>query len=201
MSLNQLLIEIGDRLSSRKFRLLACAAVRRLPIAAKGSGEQAIALAERFADSGISAHELAAARLAGRFLPGHPAWAVCWGPEEDAEGMARRALAWVAGQQGAGGNRVDYRNEEIEQAHLLREIAAHLFRPVVIDPAWLAWSDATVVRLARGIYDEGAFEQMPILGDALEEAGCADAIILDHCRQADGHVRGCWLLDLLMRKK
>ena len=42
---------------------------------------------------------------------------------------------------------------------------------------------------------------MPVLADALEEAGCQDAIILNHCREPGGHVRGCWVVDLLLGKK
>ena len=54
--------------------------------------------------------------------------------------------------------------------------------------------------LARTIYEERAFDGMPVLSDALEEAGCNDADILDHCRQAGPHVRGCWVVDLILGK-
>jgi hypothetical protein len=65
---------------------------------------------------------------------------------------------------------------------VLREIIGNPFRSTTLDPRWLAWESATVVRLARGIDEDGAFERMPILADALEEAGCADTEILNHCR-------------------
>ena len=53
-------------------------------------------------------------------------------------------------------------------------------------------------RLAQGIYDERAFDRLPVLGDALEDAGCHDDAVLGHCRQqGKQHVRGCWLGDLL----
>jgi hypothetical protein len=200
MSLTQLLNTIGDLLSARQWRLLPCAAVRRLPLPAKGSAADSVALAERFADGRGSEDTLRSARFGGRFQPGHPAWAVCWSPNEDPRAMAERALAWVIGC--TAGSRFDVASHEREyQADLLREIAAPLYEPVVFDPTWRVWSDATVVRLAQGIYDEHAFEQMPILGDALEEAGCTDATILDHCRKSDMHVRGCWLLDLVLAKR
>jgi hypothetical protein len=70
------------------------------------------------------------------------------------------------------------------------------FRPVT--PAWQ--SDA-VVRLAQAIYDERAFERLPILADALAEAGCDHAAILEHCRGPGPHVRGCWVVDLLLGKE
>jgi hypothetical protein len=54
--------------------------------------------------------------------------------------------------------------------------------------------------LAAGIHEDGAFERMGILADALEEAGCTDADILGHCRAEGEHVRGCWLVDLLLGK-
>jgi len=57
-----------------------------------------------------------------------------------------------------------------------------------------------VVQLAEGIYEDRAFDSMPVLGDALEDAGCADEAILRHCRQADEHVRGCWVVDLILNR-
>jgi hypothetical protein len=84
------------------------------------------------------------------------------------------------------------------QADLFREVFGNPFRPPTIDPAWLSWNGVTIPGLALAIYDEKAFERMPILGDALEEAGCSDPVILDHCRREGGHVRGCWVLDALL---
>jgi hypothetical protein len=194
-SLTRLLEALGGKLGDRKWRLLACAAVRRLR-QLSSAAQQAVAVAERFADGRATAHELAAARFAGRFTPGHPAWAVCWGPDADGQAMAVRALSWVAGLSGDSLSC----NEPDAQADLVREVAAHRFRPVHVDPLWRAASDGAVVRLARGIYEDQDFAQMPILGDALEEAGCTDAEVLDHCRRG-GHVRGCWLLDLLLEKE
>jgi hypothetical protein len=84
---------------------------------------------------------------------------------------------------------------------LLRDVFGPL--PVRGIPAlrwWLAWEDGVVARLAQGIYHEGAFERLPILADALEDAGCTSADILEHCRGPGPHVRGCWVLDLLLEK-
>jgi hypothetical protein len=83
---------------------------------------------------------------------------------------------------------------------LLRDLFGNPFRPPpAVDPAWLTWNGGTVAHLARSIYDEGAFDRMPVLADALEEAGCTDAEILIHCRGGP-HVRGCWLVDALLRR-
>jgi hypothetical protein len=68
---------------------------------------------------------------------------------------------------------------------------------VAIDPVWLAWERGIVRRLARAIAAEDAFDLLPILGDALEEAGCADPVILGHCRSAGPNLRWSWLVDLL----
>ena len=58
----------------------------------------------------------------------------------------------------------------------------------------------TVSRIAQRIYEDRAFDRMPVLADALEDAGCADADVLAHCRRPAGHVRGCWVIDLLLGK-
>jgi serine/threonine protein phosphatase PrpC len=75
------------------------------------------------------------------------------------------------------------------------------FAPVCVDPGWLNWNDGTVARLARAMNEEKDFERMPILADALEDAGCTDALLLDHCRSPGPHSRGCWLVDLLLGAK
>jgi hypothetical protein len=65
---------------------------------------------------------------------------------------------------------------------------------------WCGWKDGTVVKLARAIAEADQFEDLPILGDALEDAGCTDEAILAHCRGPGPHVRGCWVLALLLGK-
>jgi serine/threonine protein kinase len=67
----------------------------------------------------------------------------------------------------------------------------------VADPSWLRFSDGLIVRLAQTIDQGGRFEELPVLADALEDAGCTDEAILGHCRSASTHVRGCWVVDLL----
>jgi hypothetical protein len=74
---------------------------------------------------------------------------------------------------------------------------AGLHRPAADDPAWLT---ADVVGLARTIYESRSFDRMPALADALVVAGCDDTEILDHSRGQAEHVRGCWVLDLLLGK-
>jgi hypothetical protein len=85
-------------------------------------------------------------------------------------------------------------------AAMLREIF-HPFAHRRPDSACLAWNDGLVPRLAQTIYAERAFEQLPILGDALEDAGYADAAVLAHLRSPGPHVRGCWALDLVLGKE
>jgi len=80
------------------------------------------------------------------------------------------------------------------QCVLLRDIFGNPFRPVVFDPRW---QSETAVALAKGIYADRAFDRMPILADALEEAGCDNFDVLNHCRGDGPHVRGCWVVDLL----
>ena len=65
------------------------------------------------------------------------------------------------------------------------------------DPSWLT---STVLALAGGIYEERAFDRLPILADALMDAGCANDDVLNHCRSDGPHVRGCWVVDLILGK-
>jgi hypothetical protein len=79
----------------------------------------------------------------------------------------------------------------------LRDIFGNPFRPVAPDPAWFSLS---IVQLAETIYHRRAFDRMPELADALEQAGCTNADILAHCRGPGPHVRGCWVIDMILGK-
>jgi hypothetical protein len=81
---------------------------------------------------------------------------------------------------------------------ILRFIVGNPFRPVVFDPRWRT---ETAVALAAGIYAERAFDRLPILADALEEAGCDRPDVLAHCRGPDPHARGCWVVDGVLGKQ
>jgi hypothetical protein len=85
-----------------------------------------------------------------------------------------------------------------EQCRLLREILGNPFRPPTVDRTWLSWGGGAAARVARAVYEESAFDQLPILADALEEAGCGDAELLTHLRSEGPHVRGCWALDAVL---
>jgi hypothetical protein len=95
------------------------------------------------------------------------------------------------------------------QASILRDLFGPLpFRPVPIDPAWLTRKDGTVRRLAEATYSERSLPaghldaaRLGVLADALEDAGCSDADILNHCRAPGVHVRGCWVIDLVLGKE
>jgi carbon storage regulator len=69
---------------------------------------------------------------------------------------------------------------------------------VVFDPAWLTWNDGTILRLARAIADEGNYGALPILADALEEAGCTDADILGHCRTCGPDIGSSWVVSFIL---
>src|SRR6266566_5279138 len=90
--------------------------------------------------------------------------------------------------------------EPVPRVALLRCLFGNPFRAAPADPAWLAWDGGTVGRLARAIYDERAFDRLPILADALEDAGCTDAELLGHLRGKGPHVRACWAVDAILEK-
>jgi hypothetical protein len=126
-----------------------------------------------------------------------------WGrglePQEDV------AVAAVLAVEFAGGFRAKLREQQA-QCELLRCLAGNPWRPVPAPaPPVLSWNDGCVARLARAAYDdrllpEGRLDpaRLAVLADALEEAGCQDADILGHCRAGGEHVRGCWVVDLIL---
>lgn len=133
------------------------------------------------------------------------AWATCWRllfsdtmEDREQDSGVIRALQFAA-REGTRGVRVgESRVEYQAQANLVRDIFGNPFQPVAADLAWLT---STVVSLATAIYDDRAFDRLPILADAREDAGCTQEEVLNHCRQPGVHVRGCWVLDLVLGKK
>jgi hypothetical protein len=88
--------------------------------------------------------------------------------------------------------------EESIQADLLRDVIANPFRQISIEPEWRT---STVMALTQRIYAEQDYEILPILADAIEDAGCGNRDVLDHCRDPRlVHVKGCWLVDLILGK-
>jgi hypothetical protein len=212
--------------SPRKLQLFAAACCRRvwhrLP---DPRSRRAVEVAERYADGEATAAEVTAARdeavraqvavgVAGRWDAGEcgvvalaqaPDWLPDrWPTASSVAGMAARA----AGQHAelTGRNRKERRQnyvdrsgkEMVAQCALLRDIVGPLpFRPVLVD---VAWRTEAVVGLARGMYEARDFGPMPVLADALEDAGCADEDFLSHCRSPGPHVRGCWVVDAVLGK-
>jgi len=88
--------------------------------------------------------------------------------------------------------------EATAQCELLREICGSPFRAITVAPSWLT---CNVIAIAQAIYDERAFDRLPILADALEDVGCTNEAVLAHCRGPGTHVRGCWVVNVLLRKE
>jgi hypothetical protein len=123
---------------------------------------------------------------------------MAWEDAARAIGSAEAAAAW---QPGTSPPAIDWQlmsaSELAIQAALLRDIFGNPFRPVAFDPLWRT---STAVGLARTMFESRDFAAMPVLADALEEAGCDNADVLAHCRGPGPHVRGCWVVDLVLGK-
>ena len=113
-------------------------------------------------------------------------------------GVIHTMVLSAGGTPPAEAAREAYRAELEAHAALLRDIFGNSIRPATVDPAWLT---GTVVALARQMYESRDFSAMPILADALQDSGCDNADILSHCRGSGPHVRGCWVIDLLVGKE
>jgi len=93
----------------------------------------------------------------------------------------------------------ELRDEHLRlQATVFRDIVGNPLDPVPFDPRWRT---EDTLGLARGIYEERAFARLPLLADALMDAGCDDDRLVGHCRSKGPHARGCWVVDLVLGKK
>ena len=89
------------------------------------------------------------------------------------------------------------RDQSVAFRGLVWDVAGNPFRPAELDPHWRT---GTAVSIARGMYEAHDFSAMPILADALQDAGCDGEAVLAHCREPGVHVRGCWVVDLVLGK-
>ena len=207
--------------SERKLRLFCCACCRRIwHLFSDERCRNAVEIAERFADGHASVEELneagemsdeAADEAEDAELCGFKKFALVGTSNAAAftvDVNATVTTEWTAyaltgssavADKDEEAARLEAFNLEVRgQAALLRDIFDNPFRPVAVEPSWLS---PKVVRLAQSIYDDRAFDRLPILADALEEAGCNGAEILAHCRGPGPHVRGCRAVDLLLGKE
>jgi hypothetical protein len=190
------------RASGRKLRLFAVAAARQLmalvPALANKSRRYAVDIAEAYADRNASQTAFAGIQAQMR-QDGH------------ADLHVRRLFEAVVGKVASTAaelamidfflvavNQPSARTEAIVamQLSMLQEAFSDLMACHTLPPL-----PANVRKIAGAIYEERAFDRLPILADALEEAGCTDAEVLEHCRGPGPHVRGCWVVDLLLGKE
>jgi len=214
----------GGKLSGRKARLFAAAVCRRLwPLLTDGRARTAVEVAERFADGLAGQRELSAASAAAEAAHAGTALA------ENAIWHAVRSALWLdlgsaahhaafaaccagqgrpAEQRRFGPLHAAMSSELAAQCGLLRDLTGNPFRPPpCLPPSLLRWDGGTLPRLARGAYADRdprtghlGPDRLAVLADALEDAGCTDTELLAHLRGAGPHVRGCWVIDLLLGK-
>ncbi len=212
---------LHGKASDRKLRLFACACCRHIwHLLADDRSRKAVELAERFADGLASEQEREAAeeaanqakrvtgvsRQASNYtIPEMftiAARAACVTAEGDADTETLLAIvaacSLIARNEASG---LGWEAEMVACSSTLREIVGNTFLPPPPLPAAvLTWNDGTVRRMAEGIYEERAFDRLPILADALLDAGCDNENLIAHCRSEGPHVRGCWAVDLILGK-
>jgi hypothetical protein len=215
-------LQVTGKLSERKARLFAVGCCRRIWSLLPDEGARAaLEISERYCDGLADGVALQVAKNAaissydhyqdtdesgnfsGKESASMAVAAACW---VEADLQEEALLVVIDNAIGLGRLSTGWRNggqvERRRQCNSLRDSFGPLpFRDIAIDPAWLAWNEGVVAKLAASIYEKRAFERMPILTDALEEAGCTDADILGHCRRPGLHARGCWVIDCLLGRK
>ncbi|HEX4610413.1 MAG TPA: hypothetical protein VH092_19640 [Urbifossiella sp.] len=193
--------------SRRKGRLAAAAGLRHFWADLSDDQRRAVAAAERYADGEIRFSELRAAAVpvgpgAVGTLPG----AVAQITHREYAGPLRHAATLFVPVVVGGPVYTNppfpaaraYAEQGRPMMAILRCVFGNPFRPIAVGPSWRT---SAVVALAVGIYAERAFDRLPVLADALEDAGCGDEEVLAHCRGAGPHVRGCWVVDLVLGKQ
>jgi hypothetical protein len=220
---------LRGKASDRKLRLFACGCCRRVwHLMTDERSRNVVETAERFADGLVRQKALKAA-LATMSLPDVAnseeevaGYAAAAAAGKSASGAAEGVLEVFEILEPTPEERrqsellaaVDTRGMTREQAGveieaiwgrrrriactLLREVIGYPFQSLSANPAW---QTAEAVGLARTIYEEHRFADLPILADALEETGCDNAELLSHCREPGEHVRGCWAVDLILGKE
>jgi hypothetical protein len=207
---------LPKRLRLRKWRLYAVHCCQVIyPLLTRDAVRQALQTAEAYADGLASPEQLRegwlAVRQALNSTPLRSRWesaltAVLHATTVELRSWDVEHLSFVIEETLRGEGIVPLKaSPQSSQRELLAErqrecaILRDLFNPVLppIDPSWLLWEDGQIPQLAQAIYQEGRFEAMPVLADALEEAGCDEQALLDHARLPAEHFKGCWLLDAL----
>lgn len=196
---------LRGRASERKVRLFTVACCRQaVDLFSDRRLQNAINLAERLADGGVKEAE----RLATETAADHAAQedpdvgdlntylliprsvvAVRYDIDAAASDVAGIVHASQYSEVSFDGIEAEV---QTDQADVLREMFGNPFRHVVFAPSWRT---SAVLALARSMYDSHDFTLAPVLADALEEAGCGDAQVLEHLRGGGPHVRGCWCVD------
>jgi hypothetical protein len=193
--------------SERKARLFAAACLRHVWVKLGKSGRKLTEFAEAYAD----APELGAKPRLSRFV----GWLANWKGRIQFQYLMRQArdefaydlISWASCDMEFGAPFFAYNiTDDAErfgitfeaQARLVHDLVGNPFRPANLNSSWRT---SNVTALAQSIYEDRAFDRLPILADALEDAGCDNADILNHCRQPGEHVRGCWVVDLVLRKE
>jgi hypothetical protein len=214
-----MLAYLDGKVSDRKLRLFACACVRRYWRRLRYLTPRAtVELAERHAEGQVEEAELEPARqnaeesaLNAPYNEQYAYQAAAATLLEPAGEAARQACEFIRQQavRDAANEVAPFENEarinaEASRAEcrelgaLLHEVFGNPFRPVIVDPSWLNVSGGAGAAILHAVDEEQCFAELPYLGDALEDAGCRDDNLLRHLRRSDGHVRGCWAVDLLM---
>jgi hypothetical protein len=209
--------------SDRRFYLAAAAFVRQVePLLCGQRYRDLLPLVEQFAD-GLAESDALLGALRGldhELDQRRAAWqAAGRSPTQASKQLAADSAArWAAVPFGGWFAAINSLHEalragkrkemEAQQIIVLRDIFGNPFRPVPLAPAWLTWRDGTIPRLAEAVYEDRELSsghldnsRLAVLADALEDAGCDNSDILAHCRGEGPHVRGCWVVDLLLGKE
>ena len=186
------------RATVRQLRLHACGCLRlNAPEKTPRQFLKAIEVAERFADGAVGETELEAAHRSAKRSRTSVKSSVDFGFAFYTNDRLRNIWATSVSK-----NRI-FQPDEPDYRHALPRyrVFEELLGPDPLPDFSASWRTSTVLSLAKQMYESREFSAMPILADALQDAGCDDELLLAHCRHATHpHVRGCWVVDLVLDK-
>lgn len=202
-----LLAWLHGRVSDRKLRLFSCACCRLVWDQLEEKSKKAVLVAEKYVDRQATLPELQTARAEAQSIfdeePTAPSLAAATvaGPLDPEKLILIASCTAIIDNKSPAKVAQVWLERRKLQCDFIREVIGNPFNQQEPGEEILTWADGFVVRVANTIYWENRFDEMEMLAEALAQAGCQNETLMEHAKAKGSHIRGCWLLDMLLKKR